>query len=118
MGVYDFLRGPCPDCGEDIGEGWGDIQVKWFVGDPEKDECFRDFRPGDTLPRRLADGVYDTYPWTACACKSNAMLYAIIHDGRFEGFTRKPQGTTHDINYERHAVQAAVREVLAKFGKT
>ena len=113
MGGYDFLKGPCPDCGEEIGQDSGDIQVKWFVGLLDG-ECFRTYRPGDPLPNpnflptALPDGVYLTYEngW-ACRCGSREPLFAVLKDGRFEGFTRKPAGVTHDVNFARHGIQRA-----------
>jgi len=85
MGVYDFLKGPCPTCGQEIGADSGDIQIKWFsspVG-----ECFRTFRPGDELPMPMEDGLYSCGTWTYC-CNDLRILFADIRDNKFVGFQR------------------------------
>lgn len=50
MGVYDFFKGPCPNCPKDIdyypkiGDHCGEIQTKLF-STPDFGNCFRDFFP-------------------------------------------------------------------------
>ena len=56
MGVYDFLKGPCPVCGKETEE-----QIKWF-----SEPNFREFRTGDELPTPPADGEYVT---AHCYCE-------------------------------------------------
>lgn len=115
MGVYDYLKGPCPDCGKEIGADCGDIQVKWFFGTPDPDDCFRTFRPGDKLPIPLADGCYMTYEqgWPFCNCKSTEPLLAMVSDGKFWGFTRTPTREIIDVNHQRHGMQEALRTAMA-----
>jgi hypothetical protein len=60
MGVYDFWKGECPYCGEQIdadksGNQYGDIQTKLFLHCSDYRECFRTFKPGDTLPCFFAE---------------------------------------------------------------
>lgn len=43
MGVYDYLEGACPTCGENIAE-----QIKWFVDVPNFEDCFRTFISDDS----------------------------------------------------------------------
>jgi hypothetical protein len=54
MGVYDFFKGTCPVCHNQVDNHpeygkCGDIQTKYFVG-PEPEDCFRNFRPGHRVP--------------------------------------------------------------------
>jgi len=55
MGVYDFFKGKCPNCGNQIdsfcGKECGDIQTKLFITDNYN--SFRSFRPGDNVPFSL-----------------------------------------------------------------
>ena len=86
MGVYDFLKGPCPSCGREIGEDSGDIQIDWFTG-PAKGECFRTFRPGDELPVTMRDGSYPCGMWEWC-CGDFSTLSAEVSGNKFIGFKR------------------------------
>ncbi len=118
MGVYDYLKGSCSECGEEIGADSGDVQIKWFVGEPDSGDCFRTFRPGDEFPVKLADGEYLAYDeWSYCACNSRKPLIATVAGGRFTGFIRESRvGKVEDLNYERHEIEAAVREALRRKG--
>lgn len=54
MGVYDFFKGQCPNCGKGIDHHpefgrCGDIQTKFFIFAGYED-CFREFFPGDRVP--------------------------------------------------------------------
>lgn len=85
MGVYDYLKGACPKCGRKIGEKSGDIQIKWFSR-PVEEECFRTFYPTNRFPEEFPDGIY---PLEEClGCKT--MLYAVVKENRFNGFTVSP----------------------------
>lgn len=122
MGVYDFLKGPCPNCGEEIGAESGDIQIKWFVDVPSYGDCFRTYRPGDLLPRpnfateTLPDGEYITSRWPYCRCENPEYLYAVIKDGKFVGFTRAPVTETYDVNFDRHAIEDAIEDLERRYG--
>ena len=53
MGLYDFFKGVCPSCGNDIDNmpefgKCGDIQTKFFS--PNEDNCFREFYPRTHVP--------------------------------------------------------------------
>ena len=53
MGLYDFFKGECPKCGNQLDTGRdgvtsGDIQTKMFS--PNHNQCFREFRPGSKVP--------------------------------------------------------------------
>lgn len=121
MGVYDYLKGPCPDCGEEIGADSGDIQVKWFVDVPSDGDCFRTYRLGDLLPRpnfateALPNGEYTTSSWPYC-CEDPRTLFAVIKDGKFVGFTRTPVEKTHDVNFARHAIRRVVEDLECRYG--
>jgi len=84
MGLYDYLKGPCPTCGEEIGADSGDIQIKWFVNylDP-----FKIYRPGDKFPKNIEDGEYYLGFWSYC-CGDQRALFAIVKDSTFVGFKR------------------------------
>lgn len=114
MGVYDYLKGRCPKCGEEIGSNSDDIQVKWF---PRIDATkpFRTFIPGDKLPIQLPDGDYitSTYP---CKCNSKDPLLAQIRNNCFLGFTRTPEAEIININpdYKAFFSDSAEIEKLTK----
>jgi hypothetical protein len=98
MGVYDYLKGPCPVCNKELGTGEGTIQIKWFTRfDPS--ECMRTFTPGDEFPIKLRDGDYITnsYP---CSCRSNAPLLVKVRNNRFAGFSRVPEMEIINIDPE------------------
>ncbi len=53
MGIYDFFKGECPKCGNQLdmnsdGEKTGDIQTNMF--NPTQYHCFREFSPGSKVP--------------------------------------------------------------------
>lgn len=72
MGVYDFFKGKCPQCGSQIDHSpeygaCGDIQTKYFGPWPEDGECFRNFYPGSRVP--FAPGE-DFLIGRTCCCKT------------------------------------------------
>lgn len=84
MGVYDFFKGSCPNCGRgvdhhpDFGR-CGDIQTKFFIeGDLE---CFREFRPGSRVP--FPPGCNLIIGRTSC-CKT--IIKAEFHDDLLAGY--------------------------------
>ncbi|OGZ35455.1 MAG: hypothetical protein A2V60_03400 [Candidatus Portnoybacteria bacterium RIFCSPHIGHO2_01_FULL_39_19] len=104
MGVYDFLKGPCPYCGAEIGKDCGDVQIKWFWDpDPELSCSFRTFRPGDTFPKPVPNGLYPLGDWGGC-CGTRDPLYAVVVGNTFRGFVR---GSLRDALGE--VVQVLVR---------
>lgn len=84
MGVYDFLKGPCPKCGKEIGADSGDIQIKWFSA-PVEGECFRTFKPGDVLPAHIDNGLHAVGTYSYC-CGTEKILYAKVENNHFMGF--------------------------------
>ncbi len=113
MGVYDFLKGPCPDCREEIGLDSGDIQIKWFSY-PEEGQCFRTFRPGDELPVSTGDGLSPLGEWRYCRCDTDKVLFARIEGGRFLGFVRGP--TRAEIEREFREAHGIPEEFELRMG--
>jgi len=84
MGVYDYLKAKCPECGAKIGENNGDIQIKWFSR-PGVGTCFRTFRLGDLLPEKMQDGNYAVGDHLYC-CNQDRVIFAKIENNKFMGF--------------------------------
>ena len=80
MGVYDFLRGGCPnpacqgkvDHHPNYGVA-GDIQTKlWAI--PEQGMCFRSFCPGDTVPKDMGQVVIPIGKTCCCSTEIEAVF--------------------------------------------
>lgn len=61
MGIYDFFKGECPNCGKQIdeynGKSIGEIQTKIFH--PTNKICFRKFIPGNRVPIPKSQNTID-----------------------------------------------------------
>jgi hypothetical protein len=80
MGIYDFFKGTCPHCGDQIdsynGQKCGSIQTKMFWPVPE--HCFRDFMPGERVPFAPPDYMKRFCVGTTACC--DTLIDAIFEE--------------------------------------
>jgi hypothetical protein len=89
MGVYDFFKGECPYCYKQIDVDpeygkCGDIQTKLFIYQPNDDDCFREFYPGDQTPIEIEYMEICIGP--TCCC--GEYIIVIIKDSIIQEYER------------------------------
>jgi hypothetical protein len=98
MGVYDYWKGECPYCGGQIdtdenGNQYGDIQTKIFTHYPGNGDCFRVFKPGDTLPFALLSNAIVIGDSVCCGHP----IVAILDGDKLVSYEQLPEHAGEEI---------------------
>jgi len=90
MGVYDFFKGPCPHCQQQVDVHpeygkCGDIQDKTFIHEPNANDCFRDFYPGCQMPVYMK--YFEKIIGPTCCC--DKLIKCIIIEGYLQPYEKE-----------------------------